>query len=711
MSKPLIFLFLVLTTVLSSINANPIDSNTISINNSIELDESLFQNLYAKGKEGEATIFWSLNHDQFNKVQNLVVRYKKKIHKDGPWNYSAILSSNQVKIDIENLTDNETYFWQIGVAKNGSDLNAIKANSKLEDKALMLWSKSEKFTTERSWGIIRFLVIIGSLGLFIFGMKHMSEGLQQAAGGGLRKILSTMTSNRYLGVLGGFLITALVQSSSATTVMTVSFVNAGLLTLMESAGIMMGANIGTTITGWLISVFGFEVSLSSYSLIIIALGAPFLFLPKNKYKAAANAIIGFAILFMGLGFLKDSVPTLNADSPLIAFFTQFKDSPFLARIMFVGLGALVTIIIQSSSAAMALTLTLVLKGVVPFDVGAAMILGENIGTTITAELASLVGNVHAKRSARIHSLFNIIGVSWMVFFIPFFLKLIAGFLPADPFNITNDSSREAATIALAAFHSTFNVLNVALLIWFVPLLVKLATKTVPSKGDDDEIFKLEYISSGITETPELALLEAKKETAKFGSLVKKIGEKVHLLVNETDEKVKSKLIKKITKLEDITDRMEVEIANYLTKISEGDLSKESSLQIRSLLSIITDLERVGDLFYEMAKDIERKNEENIWFDQEQRNGLNKLFKSIEDAIEIMIENLEGEFDEANTSKAELKEREINEIRNKMRRDHFKSIENGEYNVKAGMIYSNLFATLERIGDHLINVTEAITGKV
>ena len=312
---------------------------------------------------------------------------------------------------------------------------------------------------------------------------------------------------------------------------------------------------------------------------------------------------------------------------------------------------------------MALTLTLVLKGVVPFDVGAAMILGENIGTTITAEIASLVGNVHAKRSARIHSLFNIIGVSWMIFFIPYFLKLIAGFLPADPFVIADDSSREAATVALAAFHTTFNVLNVSILIWFVPLLVKLAIKTVPSKGDDDEVFKLEYISSGITETPELALLEAKKETAKFGQIIDKMSEKVAQLVNETDNKAKSKIIKKITKYEDITDRMEVEIANYLAKISEGDLSKDSSLQIRSILSIINDLERVGDLFYEMSKGIERKNEENIWFDQEQRDGLNRLFKSVQEAINIMLDNLEGEFSDVNTTKAELKEREINEIRN------------------------------------------------
>jgi phosphate:Na+ symporter len=711
MSKKITILFILLISLVSPNFANPTDSLVNSNFTVKELNDNLFQNLYSKGKEGEATLYWSLEHSQFNRVKNLVVRYKKKIQKDNPWNYTEILPSDKVKINLEDLSDNETYSWGVGVAKDGADLNVIKSKNKLDDKEAMLWSKSEKFTTERSWGITRFLVLIGSLGLFVFGMKHMSEGLQQAAGGGLRKILSGMTSNRFLGVLSGFLITSLVQSSSATTVMTVSFVNAGLLTLMESAGIMMGANIGTTITGWLISVFGFKVSLSSYSLIIIAVGAPFLFLPKNKYKATANAIIGFAILFMGLGFLKDSVPTLDADSPLIGFFTQFKDTPFLGRVMFVGLGALVTIIIQSSSAAMALTLTLVLKGVVPFDVGAAMILGENIGTTITAEIASLVGNVHAKRSARIHSLFNIIGVTWMIFFIPYFLKLIAGYLPSDPFNITDDSSRESATLALAAFHTTFNVLNVSILIWFVPLLVKLAIKTVPSKGDDDEVFKLEYISSGITETPELALLEAKKETAKFGQLLNKMSEKVSQLVNETDNKARGKLIKKITKYEDITDRMEVEIANYLSKILEGDLSKDSSLQIRSLLSIITDLERVGDLFYEMAKGVERKNEENIWFDQDQRDGINLLFKSVDEAIAIMIANLEGEFDKVNSTKAELKEIEINEIRNKLRRDHFKSIENGDYNVKAGMVYNNLFATLERIGDHIINVTEAVEGKV
>ena len=663
MTKNFIILFLALIGLVNANYANPTDSIENTKVEKSQLSDDIFQNLYAKGKEGEASLYWSLNHKEYNKVTNLIIRYKKKIQKDKSWTYTEILPADKVKIDLEDLIDNETYTWEVGVARDGSDLNALKASNKLDDKEVMLWSKSEKFTTERSWGITRFLVLIGSLGLFVFGMKHMSEGLQQAAGGGLRKILSGMTSNRYLGVLSGFLITALVQSSSATTVMTVSFVNAGLLTLMESAGIMMGANIGTTITGWLISVFGFKVSLSSYSLIIIAIGAPFLFLPKNKYKAAANAIIGFAILFMGLGFLKDSVPTLDADSPLIAFFTQFKDTPFLGRVMFVGLGALVTIIIQSSSAAMALTLTLVLKGVVPFDVGAAMILGENIGTTITAEIASLVGNVHAKRSARIHSLFNIIGVSWMIFFIPYFLKLIAGFLPADPFVIADDSSREAATVALAAFHTTFNVLNVSILIWFVPLLVKLAIKTVPSKGDDDEVFKLEYISSGITETPELALLEAKKETAKFGQIIDKMSEKVAQLVNETDNKAKSKIIKKITKYEDITDRMEVEIANYLAKISEGDLSKDSSLQIRSILSIINDLERVGDLFYEMSKGIERKNEENIWFDQEQRDGLNRLFKSVQEAINIMLDNLEGEFSDVNTTKAELKEREINEIRN------------------------------------------------
>ena len=606
-----------------------------------DIKSEVFSNLAASGIEGGAKFSWGIAYDEVDKIENLIIKYQRKVSKGGAWKYSPVIDAKTTSFTLEGMKEGEAYVWEIGCLKDGGDISEVLKNG-LPKSENLVWSKKSKYKTERSWGVYKFLILLGSLGLFIFGMKLMSEGLQQTAGGGLRKILSTMTKNRYLGVLSGFLITALVQSSSATTVMTVSFVNAGLLTLLESAGVMMGANIGTTITGWLVSLFGFKISLSSYALIFIGLGAPLMFLSRKSAKGWANAIIGFAILFMGLGFLKDAVPTLDADSPIVHFFTQFSDSPFLGRIAFVLLGTLVTVVVQSSSAAMALTLTLVLKGIIPFEVGAAMILGENIGTTITAELASLVGNVHAKRSARIHSMFNIVGVTWMLFLMPFFLSTIAyvmrTYFGVDPFDISNG---EAATLGLSAFHTVFNLTNVFLLIWFVPLLVKLAERTVKSKGEDDEVFKLEYIAGGITSTPELSLLEAKKEVAKFSELAFKMHHKTKDLINEADDKKRSKLIKKIGKYEDITDRLETEIAIYLSNVSAGELSDKSSSELRSMLSTTNDLERIGDIYFEIAKAIEKKSETKLWFDQKQRDNLNDLMDEVEVAFEQMIKNLNG----------------------------------------------------------------------
>lgn len=536
----------------------------------------------------------------------------------------------------------------------------------------------------------------------------MSEGLQQSAGGRLRQILSTMTSNRYLGVISGFLITALVQSSSATTVMTVSFVNAGLLTLVESAGVMMGANVGTTLTGWLVSIFGFKVSIASYSLIFIAIGAPLMFVNRKRISSWASAIIGFALLFMGLGFLKDSVPDLGPDSPIILFFSQYSDVPFFGRVMFVLLGTVVTIVVQSSSAAMALTLTLVLKGVVPFEVGAAMILGENIGTTITAEIASIVGNVHAKRSARIHSMFNIVGVTWMVIFMPFFLDGIKHVM-ITYFDMNPMTDGEGATVALAAFHTTFNVTNVLLTIGFVKFLVRVAERTVKSKGEDDEIFKLEYIHAGLLATPELSVLEAKKEVLKFAQLNHKMLIKVNDLVKETDSKKISKIVKKIAKYEDITDNLEREITDYLGKITTKDLSDGSAQDLRSMLAIVNDLERIGDIFYEISKIIEKKAEGKIWFAQKQRDKLNELIGAVEKAFEIMEANLSSEYKNVDITEAMEAEHDINKLRNIIRKHHIKSVQKGDYKPAAGLVYSNIFSALERVGDHVINVSEAITG--
>lgn len=683
--------------------ANP-DSTSAGSTEIQQLGKETFENLNSSGTPGGSKLSWNLRYSDRSQISNLIIKFRRKIDKEKPWRYSEVISADKTKFELSDLRNDEKYEWYVGCRKDGGDVAAILSDNGPNDEQ-MVWSDKGKFHTDRPWDFYKFLVLLGSLGLFIFGMKLMSEGLQQSAGGKLRQILSSMTSNRYIGVLSGFLITALVQSSSATTVMTVSFVNAGLLSLVESAGVMMGANIGTTITGWLVSIFGFKVSVSDYSLLILAIGAPMMFLRKSSTKGWANALIGFAILFMGLGFLKDAVPSLDHDSPIVQFFTRFTDTPFFGRIMFVLLGTLVTVVVQSSSAAMALTLTMVLKGIIPFDVGAAMILGENIGTTITAELASLIGNVHAKRSARIHSMFNIVGVTWMVFLMPFFLSGITSVMNIDPVQ-----NGEDATIGLAAFHTVFNATNVLLTIGFVPWLVKLAIYTVPSKGEDDEVFKLEYISSGLTNTPELSLLEAKKEVHKFGKLTLKMSHKAKELLNATDLKDRTRLIKKIAKYEDITDRMETEIANYLSKISADDLSLKASAELRSMMSIINDLERIGDIYFEISKALERKNEDKIWFHQKQRDNLNKLFSLVDEAMEIMIGNLNIEQDDVNESTANLKESEINNFRNKLRRSHLKSIEQKEYNIRAGMVYSNLFSSLERVGDHVINVTEALTEK-
>ncbi len=679
-----------------------------------DLSGDIFKNISTKAKPEGVVVYWTIDYpvscDKI--VDEVVIKYCTKIEskKDDPeWSYTAPIDAHGYKHEIADLSGKEKYVFKIGFAKEGN-IAEVKG-----DKEKMAWSSKGKFTTERAWGLAKLLILIGALGFFIFGMKMMSEGIQKAAGQRLRNTLGSMTSNRVKGVISGFFITSFVQSSSATTVMTVSLVNAGLLTLVQSAGIMMGANIGTTITGWLVSFFGFKVSLSSYALMIIAIGAPMMFVRNAKVKAWAQTFIGFAILFWGLGELKGAVPSLDAESAIVQFFTDYKNTPFLGPIMFVLLGALVTIVVQSSSAAMALTLTLVVGGVIPFEVAAAMILGENIGTTITAELASLIGNVHAKRSARIHSMFNIVGVTWMIFLIPFFLRGISAFLQssgiitADPFAETAEGY-EAATIGLAAFHTTFNFLNVILLIWFVPLLVKLAIKTVKSRGDADEEFKLDYIGMGVMGTPELSILEAKKEVAKFGKITGKMAGYIHTLINDPDKKAKNKLYNKIEKYEEITDRVEIEIASFLGKVSESELSPEASVRMRGMLNISTDLERIGDIFFQMSKTIERKEAEKIWFTQDQRDGLNKMIKHLEEAFDIMNTNLNAEYGQISMDQAREKERVINQFRNELRTGHLKDMENQEFNIKAGMIYNDLFSSCEKIGDHIINVSEAVAGE-
>ena len=566
------------------------------------------------------------------------------------------------------------------------------------------------------FGIYELLRLIGALGFFIYGMKVMSDGIQKAGGSKMRQILGGMTSNRYFGVMTGFLITAIVQSSSATTVMTVSFVNAGLLTLVESAGVMMGANIGTTITAWVISILGFKVKMSAIALPIIAFGMPMMFARKTKTKNWGEFLVGFALLFIGLAELKDAVPDVKNNPEVLNFLAGFADPSFLSRLMFVGVGTLLTIVVQSSSAAMALTLVLCNTGVIPFEVAAAMVLGENIGTTITAELASMVGNVHAKRSARIHSMFNIIGVTWMLILMPYALDIvnyvsINYFGSISPYTAVDGwgDSMSPVPIALSIFHTGFNFLNVLMLIWFVPAIVRFAERTVKSQGDMDEEFHLEHIGTGLMQTAELSVLEASKEVAKFGRISSKLFKMIPELMTETDNKKFNNLMSRIKKYEDITDRMEVEIADYLAEAAKGELSDTASKKVRSMLSIVNDMERIGDICYQMSITIERKNEQKAYFTPELRTSLEEMIAEVLKALEIMNKNLNSEYKQVSMADANGAEDIINKMRNKLRKEYLTKIEKGEVKIQTGMIYNNLIHSLEKVGDHVHNITEAITG--
>jgi len=674
------------------------------------IDNSIFINLHAESKEEGLKLTWSIDYSVLDEISDkyLVIKYNTKIgakrnknnYKGSEWKFSEPFSIQNTSFELKDLHGAEKYVLHLGVIDKNTD-----------DFSNGIWSKKINAKTERGWGIMKFLILIGSLGLFIFGMKIMSDGMQRTAGEKLRKMLGSITSNRLKGILTGFSSTAIVQSSSVTTVMTVSLVNAGLLNLRQSAGVMMGANIGTTITAWLVLFIGFKVSISSYALVLIAIGAPLLFMSFRRSKDIANAIIGFAILFIGLQFLKDAVPNLDKDSAFVQFFVNYKDIPFISNLMFVALGTLVTIVIQSSSAAMAITMTMVSKGIIPFEVACAMVLGENIGTTITAEIASMIGNVHAKRAARFNSLFNIVGVTWMLIIIPLFLDFIGWVVGQSHGIIFDPENTSMANEGIAFFHTFFNIANVLLLIGFMPYLVRVAERTVKSKGDVDEEFKLDYITAGGITLPEVAILEAKKEVAKFGKVTSKMNDFIRTLVNEQDKKIRNKMYNKIKKYEEITDRVEVEIASYLDNISTQEITQEASSQIRGMLSITNDLERIGDIYYQMSKTYERKDDSKIYFLPEQRANLNRMLDATEKAFKIMNINLNSEYGQIISDDAVKAEREINQLRNELRKSFLELTEKGKYKFHSGIMYNDLFSSCEKVGDHIINVSEAIAGDI
>ncbi len=563
-------------------------------------------------------------------------------------------------------------------------------------------------------GIFSILSIIGALGFFIYGMKVMSEGIQKAAGDKLRVILKAITSNRISGIFTGFLTTSIIQSSSATTVMIVSFVNAGLLTLRQAIGVIMGANIGTTMTAWLLVLLGFsKFSLAAYSLPLLAIGVPLLFVSKNQLKSFGEFLIGFALLFMGLSALKGEVTVLHLEEneAFISFITSLGEGGYGAILLFVLIGTILTVIVQSSSAAMALTLIFVAEGL-PLEFAAAIVLGENIGTTITANLAAMIGNVHSKRAARAHLLFNIFGVVWMlILFFPF-VNWVSGITEGvmNFLGLTIETEEELNLRTLALFHTFFNIINTVILVWFVKFIERVVIKFTPSKTEEDEEFKLEYISSSMMLTPEMSILEARKEVAKFGDITGRMNNFLRTAINTGEKKKKQKMYDKIQKYEEITDKVEIEISNYLGKASQQEMSEDTSIQLHAMLNVVTDLERIGDVFYQISKSLEKKQSDKVWFTPDQREGINKLIDLIEKAFKVMNANLNLEYKKVSMDEAIALEKEINKTRNKLRKKHLKNVGSEEAHLEASLIYSTIFSSLERVGDHIINVSEALTGE-
>lgn len=590
-----------------------------------------------------------------------------------------------------------------------------------------------------------FLKLVGSLGLFLYGMKIMSEGLQKVAGNKMRTILSAMTTNRFAGVCTGLLITALIQSSSATTVMVVSFVNAGLLSLTQAISVIMGANIGTTMTVWIISLLGFAVDISIFALPLIGIAMPLIFSDKSKRRSIGEFIIGFSLLFMGLTFLKDSVPDIQSSPEVLSFLKEYSDMGYGSVLLFFLVGALLTIIVQSSSATVAITLVMCSKGWISFEVATAMVLGENLGTTITANLAALSGNVSAKRAALAHFVFNMFGVIWMLFvFFPFvrficgLSESLTGYAPDSLQEFINSQSPEVmarisssdtasltpqemalrsqylqlqttVSYGLALFHTIFNALNVVIMIWFVNMYAKIVSFLIRQKHSDDEEFQLKYISSGMLSTSELSLLQAKREIAVYGERTARMfGMSRTLLAEKPDSESFNKLYSRIQKYEQISDNMEIEIAEYLNRVADGRLSYEAKLTVSSMITMTTEIESIGDSCYSIARTVSRKNSEDIKFNDYMSEHLDAMFRLVGEALANMNAILsKSDITDADVNAAYNKEMEINNYRNMMRAANMENINSKKYEYQAGIHFMDIISECERLGDYVMNVVDAV----
>ena len=568
-------------------------------------------------------------------------------------------------------------------------------------------------------GILQIFTLLGALGMFLYGMNLMSSGLQKAAGERLRGFLSAMTSNPFKGVMTGLGITSIIQSSSATTVMVVSFVNAGLLTLAQAIGVIMGANIGTTVTAWMVSWLGFKADVSVLAVPLMLFGFLFSNSKIDKRKNIGELIVGFSLLFLGLSFMKDSVPDLRETPQVLEFVSSWSAHGFGSVLLFLAFGTILTLVLQSSSATMAITLIMLSMGWIPFEMACAMVLGENIGTTITANIAASVGNTQAKRAAMSHTIFNVFGVVWALILYKPFLHLVGTItenlfgLPnpaAEGFVVTDSISAEgtAALYGLSMLHTLFNLTNTLLLVWFTKWIAQAVSWIVPTpKNQEKEVFRLKYISAGPLATPELSVGQAFEEIISFAKISKNGANYAQNAINEADTDKFEELRSKLVKYEEISDRIEYEIATFLNGISAEEISESTSLKIKSMYKIIGELESLGDSGETISRILSRKNIHNKKFDADIIKNLNAMTDAVNAAYDVMIENLtaahKGEL--TNISNAYNAEDRINTLRNNLRDAVIENIENDGKNYQTNVYYMDVINAYESMGDFMINVSQ------
>ena len=552
--------------------------------------------------------------------------------------------------------------------------------------------------------LINVFSLLGSLALFLYGMKIMSEGLEKFAGERLRAILAAMTKNRVMGVFTGIFITALIQSSSATTVMVVSFVNAGLMSLVQSIGVIMGANIGTTVTAWIISAIGFKVNIAAFAIPLLAIGMPLIFSGNSKRKSIGEFVFGFSFLFMGLSFLQNSATELNMGEMVASMLATLPVDSFGTILLFVLVGAVVTMIVQASAATMAITLMLFDMHIpgFGFEQAAALAMGQNIGTTITAFMASLTANTQARRAALAHMFFNVFGVVGVLCVFYPSCSAVRWFV-TDVLHIKSND-----LFLLSAFHTAFNVLNTLILIWFVKQIERFVCRVLPEKGTDENLPRLKYISAGLLSTAELSLLEARKEIALMGQRCQRAFDLVVSMHGIEKDDDFNAIFKKVEKYEGITDNMEYEIAHYLQQVADGHLSDEAKRQIQRMLREVDDLESVGDCCYNLARTLSRKRTKcKEHFTQEQMIHISEMEQLVKLSLMQMIETLEmPEGEGHDISKSYETEREINALRTSLRDNNLLQISAGVYDYDLGAFYIDLVNGMEKLGDHVLNVVQA-----